>query len=176
MNPKKYITKETAKKLSEVAKEKGIELPKSEFIFAKYKNFNNEISEEYRLVRLSEYKKEIKNYPVNLFRENGIHDRLSAFESDSLFIKKFSLPAYDTFELGEILPREKIERKKKGGKYSYDIQHVRICKHQIMWGIDFWKGDRCLEAIIAETEPEARGLMLINLIEHDLLCDNLKKT
>jgi len=115
-NEQKTISLELAKKISEVAKNKGVELLKSEWWW--------------------------------------IHKFLLPDIWLLGKIGKEKIPAFDTSELGEMLPRD---------FYSYGDCYNWICRKR---GIDDIRTSKIMHE---KTEAEARGEMYLYLLENDLL-------
>ena len=124
----KYTSIELSKKIYDLAKKKGIELPESELYWKKTIKKDNE---------------------RNFGKYYLIHN--------TYFCKENRIPAYDTAELGMILPDQTICRKDfikttQNTIYSVDVADIEI-----------------KENIFAYTEAEARGKMYFYLLDNNLL-------
>ncbi len=144
MNKKKYISLELAKAIHEMAKEKGIELIESEAFWIK--DFDG-IS-GWRIIRVGDMCGSLDDHYE--FEKDTINDIYSDFEH---------YPAYDTYELGEMLPRKindlaLIVGIEKNGYW---------CDYRGDWGEE-------LKETMEDSEPEARGKLFLYLLENNLLC------
>ena len=136
MKENKVISLELAKKISEIAEKKGIELPESEWFWTNSLDGKN-LLKEYRLV-------------------NGSKEGSS-----------FGIPAYDTAELGEMLPY-KFNSKIGVSRCFYWLKMTKTDNQFVVsYFADNPKSIGIEEA--AETEAEARGEMCLYLIKNNLL-------
>ena len=106
---------------------------------------------------------------VNFSREN----RSGKYNDETKWSEKF-YNAYDTSELGEMLPRMiKIDDKKVKNKHKkiIGIFKLHFYKNDYEWLLQYkeWHGDKGLIITDAKTEAEARGKMLIYLISNKLI-------
>ena len=153
MNKENKVTsKPLSKKIHDKAKEKGFELPESEY---------------YHLVVEDGYNTASKI--VNFSREN----RSGKYNDGTKWSEKF-YKAHDIAELGEMLPRMiKIDDKKVGNKEDkvIGIFQLHFYKNDYEWLLQYkeWHGERGLIVTDAKTEAEARGLMYFYLLDNDLL-------
>ena len=141
MKKEKYISLDLAKEIDRVAKEKGITLPESEAAWHHgYREWEVENIEFFEVVD-GEWG---KCRQITLDEAEATKDNY----------KLFGIPAYDTYELGEIMPTRLNE------------QWLEIHKGIDAWNI-FYSGELNREQ--EKTEPEARGKILLYLLKNDLL-------
>ncbi len=94
--------------------------------------------------------------------------KLAKNKSDNLY-SGTNIPAYDTFELGEILPPAISLPNRGRGHLSFCFQErIPSLKLPAMWICRYRFRDSNIQ-MTAETEPEARGKMLLFLLENDPL-------
>ena len=141
----KVISLELSKKIDALAKKKGIELPESEYSWV----LDNETGKAI-------LSKSWKPFDLNECEKYSYYR------------------AYDTSELGEMLPRMiKIDDKKVKNKHKkiIGIFKLHFYKNDYEWLLQYkeWHGDKGLIITDAKTEAEARGKMLIYLISNKLL-------
>ena len=141
MIKEKYISLKLANKIKEIVKERGIKLPESEYAYY-YNPYHAGVGTKILLLK---YKK------------------------DGILMKSFSCFAYDTYELGEILP-ETIT-------LDCHIQGIKTEKvvYRLLTGNDFCTYSK--DMVITKsrwykedkTEVMARGKMLLYLLKNNLL-------
>ena len=142
----KYTSLELSKKIYELAKKNGFELPESEMWWG------NTIGQKDQTCwkLYTEEEKEIPDIAMEYY------------------------PAYDTSELGEMLPRMiKIDDKKVKNKHKKIIGIFRLhfYKNDYEWLLQYkeWHGTEGLIIVDAKTEAEARGKMFYYLLDNGLL-------
>lgn len=138
---KKIISLSLAKELQQVAKKKDFELPESEKVYLDNSEdiFGVGVKEDYVLLE----EKELKNieYPDYI-------------------------PAFDTSELGEILPRNiKIEC----GISTIKEWRIVFFEKNLDEKSKNFMGEKTIKITDGLTEAEARGKMFIYLIKNNLL-------
>lgn len=148
MKTEKYTSLKLSEEIAEVAKEKGIELPESEYswlIGIELGDYNGEGVEGW-------YGKDEKHIEKTLKIKDACE-----FPEDWEEEGVLNYPAYDTYELGEILNKSKLEYWHSGDYISGGF----ICSIAI----------NPIEGRTehATTEVEARGEMLLYLLKNDLL-------
>lgn len=153
MIKEKYISLELAKQIAEAAKEKGIELPESEYVWCYGENYNHNT------------KKTNFNYGI-------VPKYLSNEDHRTKIWNKEKFPAFCCYELGEILPRYlKIEVRKHLEPQKHLLRIYKSnsggygCKYKTWSECDTNNEKRFRD----DSFPECLGKMLKYLITNGLL-------
>jgi len=158
MNEKKYISLPTSKKLFDTAKKFDFELPESEYVWIGDEDWFKEPDEK-------RFWKQIEGSLIKIRRR------------DEVVILDHYYPAYDDYELGEMLP---VEINTKNLPQDTTVTDGTTKTRTIFrisdgWGIQYesFPHDPMkmphFHPITGKTEPEARAAMLIYLIENKLI-------
>lgn len=142
----KVISLETAKRLAELCKEKGVTLMESEYEWVDFTN--NAVTcgqHECGCQRGDYHSKRMKSIEVT--------EEYAEWKTKTYIEIHGTIPAYDVAELGEILPEWWYSNKGDGGWWVSEQERI-----ESGYGI----------GIDGKTEAEARGKCLIYLLENDL--------